>query len=312
MWGNTIPASKWVIMPNNKKINESFSLNKNFIYNFMASILQHVDNITQHTRYYGAYSNVVRGRRRAEGKKSNPKSEGIDRSEFKIKWRDNVMKKVIVIILTLLINISLSHATFFERKFTYGLHIGYKTYRIIEGIPIEYYYSTTNLASGAIGSGTMYTANEINCPYTIGISGQYNYKTLGIGVIYEGNLLENKAGTGGSRAAFNEYSISTYHIYKSHSGGIFLNKYLKSGYLGLGVDISYLYFDHQIEIDYGEEYIEEIEHPANLPFKRITFLPSASLGLIFFKSEIIKWLVNFKYMYNGNYSGLLISTGLLY
>ena len=82
--------------------------------------------------------------------------------------------------------------------------------------------------------------------------------------------------------------------------------------MGLGVDISYLYFDYQIEIDYGEEYIEEIEHPANLPFKRITFLPSASLGLIFFKSEIIKWLVNFKYMYNGNYSGLLISTGLLY
>ena len=36
--------------------------------------------------------NVIRGRRRAEGKKANPKSKGVDRVEFKIKWRDLIWK----------------------------------------------------------------------------------------------------------------------------------------------------------------------------------------------------------------------------
>ncbi len=36
--------------------------------------------------------NVIRGRRRAEGKQANPKSEGIDRVEYKIKWRDLIWK----------------------------------------------------------------------------------------------------------------------------------------------------------------------------------------------------------------------------
>jgi len=74
------------------KYDRKYHKRKFHIYDFMASILQHVDNITQHTRYYGAYSNVIRGRRRAEGKQANPKSKGIDRGEFKIKWRDLIWK----------------------------------------------------------------------------------------------------------------------------------------------------------------------------------------------------------------------------
>ena len=35
---------------------------------------------------------MIRGKRRSEGKKANPKSKGIDRGDFKIKWRDLIWK----------------------------------------------------------------------------------------------------------------------------------------------------------------------------------------------------------------------------
>ena len=58
----------------------------------MARVIQHIDNVVLHTRYYGAYSNILRHKWREEGKKPNPQSKGLSRKEYKISWRKMIWK----------------------------------------------------------------------------------------------------------------------------------------------------------------------------------------------------------------------------
>ena len=62
------------------------------VHEFIARVIQHIDNVVLHTRYYGAYSNILRHKWREEGKKPNPQSKGLSRKEYKINWRKMIWK----------------------------------------------------------------------------------------------------------------------------------------------------------------------------------------------------------------------------
>ncbi len=80
------------------KYNNHFTTERMSVFEFIARVIQHLDPITLHTRYYGIYSllipsplgsrgNILRHKWRQQGLKPNVSSKGIDRKDFKISWR---------------------------------------------------------------------------------------------------------------------------------------------------------------------------------------------------------------------------------
>ena len=57
------------------------------VYEFIARVIQHIDDVSMNTRYYGLYSNRIRNRRMKQGKKANIKSQNIKREELRISWQ---------------------------------------------------------------------------------------------------------------------------------------------------------------------------------------------------------------------------------
>ncbi len=74
------------------KYNNHYKTERMSVYEFIARVIQHVDPITMHTRYYGIYSNILRHKWRKKGLKPNSTSKGIDRRDFKISWRKLIWK----------------------------------------------------------------------------------------------------------------------------------------------------------------------------------------------------------------------------
>ncbi len=62
------------------------------VFEFIARVIQHLDPVTLHTRYYGVYSNILRHKWKEQGLKPNIKSKGTARKDFKISWRKLIWK----------------------------------------------------------------------------------------------------------------------------------------------------------------------------------------------------------------------------
>ncbi len=62
------------------------------VFEFIARVIQHLDPITLHTRYYGVYSNIIRHKWKGQGLKPNIQSKGTARKDFKISWRKLIWK----------------------------------------------------------------------------------------------------------------------------------------------------------------------------------------------------------------------------
>ena len=54
---------------------------------FIARVMQHISSGVIYTRYYGIYSNTLRHKWRAEGKRPNKEAQGVARKDFKVSWR---------------------------------------------------------------------------------------------------------------------------------------------------------------------------------------------------------------------------------
>ena len=61
------------------------------VYEFIARVIQHIDDVSINTKYYG-YANRIRNRRNKEGKKVNLCSRNIKRREFTISWRELTLR----------------------------------------------------------------------------------------------------------------------------------------------------------------------------------------------------------------------------
>ncbi len=85
------------------KYNNHYTTKRMSVFEFIARVIQHLDPITLHTRYYGVYSllipsplgsrgNILRNRWKKQGLKPNIKSKGTARKDFKISWRKLIWK----------------------------------------------------------------------------------------------------------------------------------------------------------------------------------------------------------------------------
>jgi hypothetical protein len=66
------------------KWNGHYTTERMSVPEFIARVVQHIDPVIWHTRYYGVYSNRIRHRRKKAGKKANSESKNIYRAKVNL------------------------------------------------------------------------------------------------------------------------------------------------------------------------------------------------------------------------------------